>query len=83
MAIGVRQGVDPKLLFECMKKSTGQPWMLEDDCPVPNAAPGVPSSNGHQPGFKSQIMVKDISLGVEAGRAVGIEPRTAEVVLSV
>jgi 3-hydroxyisobutyrate/3-hydroxypropionate dehydrogenase len=83
MAIGVRQGVDPKLLFECMKKSTGQSWMLENDCPVPNVAPGVPSSNGYQPGFKSQMMVKDISLGVEAGRAVGIEPRTAEVVLKV
>jgi 3-hydroxyisobutyrate/3-hydroxypropionate dehydrogenase len=83
MAIGVRQGVDPSLLYHCIKNSTGQSWMCDNVLPVPNVLPQVPSSNGYKPGFKSQMMIKDISLGVEAGRQVGIEPRTAEVVLKV
>jgi 3-hydroxyisobutyrate/3-hydroxypropionate dehydrogenase len=83
MAIGVRQGVDPALLYNCIKNSTGQSWMCDNVLPVPNVLPQVPSSNGYKPGFKSQMMIKDISLGVEAGKQVGIEPRTAEVALKV
>ncbi|KAJ9608466.1 hypothetical protein H2200_007454 [Cladophialophora chaetospira] len=83
MAIGVRQGVDPKLLYDCIKNSTGQSWMCDNVQPVPNVLPQVPSSNGYEPGFKSQMMIKDISLGVEAARQVGIEPRTAVTALKV
>ncbi|ETI27675.1 hypothetical protein G647_00124 [Cladophialophora carrionii CBS 160.54] len=83
MAIGVRQGVDPSLLYNCIKNSTGQSWMCDNVQPVPHVLPHVPSSNSYKPGFKSQMMIKDISLGVEAGREVGIEPRTGETALKV
>jgi len=83
MAIGVRQGIDPALLYNCIKNSTGQSWMCDNVMPVPNVLSGVPSSNGYKPGFKTQMMIKDLSLGVDAGRQCGIEPRTAEVALGV
>ena len=83
MAIGVRQGIDPALLYNCIKKSTGQSWMCDNVLPVPGVLPQVPSSNGYKPGFKTQMMIKDLSLGVEAGKEVGIEPRTAELALKV
>lgn len=83
MAIGVRQGIDPALLYSCIKNSTGQSWMCDNVQPVPHVVPQVPSSNGYKPGFKTQMMIKDLSLGVEAGKEVGIEPRTAETALKV
>jgi len=81
MAIGVRSGMDPKLLYECIKNSTGQSWMLDHVTPIPNIVPTVPSSNNWKPGFKTQMMIKDISLGIEAGKLTGIAPTMAEAAL--
>ncbi|KIW96402.1 uncharacterized protein Z519_03471 [Cladophialophora bantiana CBS 173.52] len=83
MAIGIRQGINPTLLYQCIKHSTGQSWMCDNVQPVPGILSNVPSSNGYKPGFKTQMMIKDITLGVEAGREVGIEPRMAETALKV
>lgn len=81
MAIGIRSGIDPKLLYNVIRNSTGQSWMCDHVCPVPNVVPHVPSSNGYKPGFKTQMMIKDTTLGIEAGRIVGIKPSMAEMAL--
>lgn len=83
MAIGIRSGVDPSLLHDAIHNSTGQSWMMDNVQPVPGILPHVPSSNGYRLGFKTQMMIKDVSLGVEAGEAVGIEPSIARAALEV
>lgn len=55
--------------------------MCDNVHPVPGAVPLVPSSNGYEPGFKTQLMIKDMTLGVEAGEAAGIEPSMARTAL--
>ncbi|KAF2467465.1 3-hydroxyisobutyrate dehydrogenase mitochondrial precursor [Lindgomyces ingoldianus] len=78
MAIGIKQGLDPKMLYDVIKASTGQSWMCDHVMPIPNVIPHVPSSSGYKPGFKTQMMIKDLGLGIEAGRQVRIKPRMAE-----
>ncbi|KAL3485853.1 NAD binding domain of 6-phosphogluconate dehydrogenase-domain-containing protein [Aspergillus germanicus] len=83
MAIGVRSGVDPKLLHEIIHNSTGQTFMADNVQPVPGVVPHAPSSNDYRLGFKTQMMIKDLSLAVQAGYATGIHPSVAEAALRV
>jgi 3-hydroxyisobutyrate dehydrogenase len=83
MAIGIKSGIDRRLLYEVIHNSTGQSWILDNVHPVPGVVSHVPSSNDYKPGFKTQMMIKDLSLGVEAGHLTGIEPIMAEAALRV
>jgi len=78
MAIGIRSGVDEKLLHEVIHNSTGQNFMADMVQPVPGIVSSAPSSNGYKLGFKTQMMIKDLGLGVNAGYATGIKPTIAE-----
>ncbi|KAF2462460.1 putative 3-hydroxyisobutyrate dehydrogenase [Lineolata rhizophorae] len=78
MAIGIRSGIDKDLLYRVIHNSTGQSWMCDNVMPVPGVVPHVPSSNGYKLGFKSQMMIKDTTLGIDAGHATGIRPVMAE-----
>lgn len=78
MAIGVKHGIDPKLLQDIIHNSSGQSFMGDHVNPVPGVVPHAPSSNNWKLGFKTQMMVKDIGLGVEAAKKVGIKPTMAE-----
>ncbi|KAF2109524.1 3-hydroxyisobutyrate dehydrogenase-like protein [Lophiotrema nucula] len=78
LAIGVKQGLDPTMLYNVIKASTGQSWMCDHVMPVPNVVSTVPSSSGYKPGFKTQMMIKDLGLGIESGKQVGIRPLMAE-----
>lgn len=83
MAIGVRSGVDEKLLHDIIHNSTGQTFMADHVQPVPGVVPHAPSSNNYRLGFKTQMMIKDLSLGVQARHATGIIPTVAEAALRV
>jgi len=83
MAIGVRNGIDPKLLQEVIHNSSGQSFMSDNVSPVPGTVPHAPSSNNWKLGFKTQMMVKDTGLGVDAAKLVGITPTMAEAAIAV
>ncbi|KAG4282231.1 hypothetical protein FPRO04_13352 [Fusarium proliferatum] len=74
MAFGRKLGLDKHLLHKVIHHSTGQNFMLDHVNPVPGVVAHAPSSNGYAPGFKSQMLVKDVGLGVDAARSVGINP---------
>ncbi|EME47968.1 hypothetical protein DOTSEDRAFT_69785 [Dothistroma septosporum NZE10] len=77
LALGLRSGVDPKVLFEVIKASSGQNWMLEHHNPVPGLVDSAPSSRGYERSFPIPLMIKDLSLGVTAAEEVGVEPSMA------
>lgn len=85
IAIGVKHGIDPSALYQVIKNSTGQSWMCDHVAPVPNIQTEywVPSNSGYRPGFKTQMMLKDLGLGIESGKSVGIEPSMAEAAMKV
>lgn len=66
LALGVANGLDPKVLSEIMQKSSGRNWSLEVYNPWPGVMDNVPSARGYQGGFQTDLMAKDLGLAVEA-----------------
>lgn len=74
MATGMKLGLDKHVLHSVIQNSTGQNFMADHVCPIPGVVPHAPSSNGYRLGFKAQMLVKDVGLGVDVAKSVGIEP---------
>ncbi|KAJ5923890.1 hypothetical protein N7466_008077 [Penicillium verhagenii] len=70
MDMGMRSGLDPRILAKVFAAGTAQNTVCDRFCPVPGVYPEAPSSNGYQDGFKVQLMRKDFSLAVEMARRV-------------
>merc|ERR1711871_1444399 len=70
MNMGVKLGMDPKILSNIMSTSTGRCWSVDTYNPVPGVLEGVPASNNYEGGFGSQLMLKDLGLALDAGGSV-------------
>ncbi|WP_406682045.1 3-hydroxyisobutyrate dehydrogenase [Shewanella subflava] len=66
LQLGIDNGLDPKVLSDIMKVSSGGNWTLEKYNPCPNVMDNVPSSKGYQGGFMVDLMVKDLGLSQQA-----------------
>ncbi|KAJ3609519.1 hypothetical protein NHX12_024040 [Muraenolepis orangiensis] len=62
MNLGLRLGLDPKLLAQILNMSSGRCWSSEVYNPVPGVMEGVPSANNYQGGFGTTLMAKDLGL---------------------
>ncbi len=69
--LGVRLGLDPKVLSEVMGKSSGRNWSLEVYNPWPGVMENVPSAREYKGGFGSDLMLKDLGLSQEAAQSAG------------
>lgn len=63
--LGVRFGLDPKLLTDVINSSSGRCWTSEVYNPVPGILENAPSSKDYQGGFASKLLKKDLSLAFE------------------
>ena len=72
LAMGEVHGLDPAVLSEIMKASSGNNWSLQVYNPWPDVMEGVPSSNNYQPGFMVDLMVKDLGLACEVAESCGL-----------
>ncbi len=68
LEMGVRNGLDPKVLSEIMLASSGRNWSLEVYNPYPGVMEKAPASNDYKPGFMVDLMVKDLGLALEIAR---------------
>ncbi|MFM7012396.1 MAG: 3-hydroxyisobutyrate dehydrogenase [Betaproteobacteria bacterium] len=66
LALGVANGLDPKVLSEIIAKSSGRTWAIELYNPWPGVMENVPSSKGYAGGFGVDLMLKDLGLAAEA-----------------
>jgi 3-hydroxyisobutyrate dehydrogenase len=69
LQLGLDNGLDPKVLSDIMKVSSGGNWTLEKYNPCPDVMENVPSSNDYKGGFMVDLMVKDLGLSQEAAVA--------------
>lgn len=60
MNLGIRLGLDPKLLTDILNMSSGRCWSSASYNPVPGVMDGVPSANNYQGGFSTTLMAKDL-----------------------
>ena len=66
LALGVANGLDPKVLSDIMSKSSGRNWALEVYNPYPGVMDNVPASRDYTGGFGTDLMLKDLGLAAEA-----------------
>ncbi|KAJ5513155.1 hypothetical protein N7463_002707 [Penicillium fimorum] len=71
MDMGMRSGLDPRVLARVYAAGTAQNTICDSFNPVPGISPDAPSSNGYRNGFKVQLMKRDISLALDMARRVG------------
>lgn len=69
LALGVRNGLDPAVLSEIMKQSSGGNWSLNVYNPYPGVMAGAPASRGYTGGFLVDLMTKDLGLALDAAAA--------------
>ncbi|XP_034830471.1 NAD-dependent L-serine dehydrogenase [Maniola hyperantus] len=62
MNMGIKMGLDPKVLLDVLNNSSARSWSTEVYCPVPGLVPTAPSSRDYENGFKNELMVKDLEL---------------------
>lgn len=66
MNLGVRMGMDPKLLAGIINSSSGKCWSTEVYNPCPGVLPNVPAARDYTGGFGVSLMAKDMGLAVNA-----------------
>jgi 3-hydroxyisobutyrate dehydrogenase len=70
LALGVANGLDPKVLSEIMRRSSGGNWVLEKYNPMPGVMEAAPASKNYAGGFGTDLMLKDLGLAQENATAV-------------
>ncbi|QEY23483.1 3-hydroxyisobutyrate dehydrogenase [Neisseria animalis] len=72
LALGIKNGLDPKVLSGIMAASSGGNWVLDRYNPYPGVIPESPASKGYRNGFMSALMLKDLDLALDNARTVGL-----------
>lgn len=66
--MGVKNGLDPAVLSEIMKQSSGGNWALNGYNPYPGVMDNAPASKGYQGGFQVDLMIKDLGLAMDVSQ---------------
>ncbi len=69
MALAAKLGMDPKVFASIVNTSSGRCWSSDTYNPYPGVLEGVPAARGYSGGFSSSLMLKDVSLAMDAARA--------------
>ncbi len=70
-ALAEKLGLPAQALFDISSTSSGQCWALTGYCPVPGPVPASPANRDYVPGFAVDLMLKDLSLAVDAASSTG------------
>lgn len=65
LSMGIKNGLDPAVLSDIMKQSSGNNWALQVYNPVPGVMENVPASRDYQGGFQVDLMFKDLGLAMD------------------
>lgn len=71
LALGAANGLDPVVLSDIMKQSSGGNWSLNVYNPYPGVMDGVPASRKYQGGFLVDLMAKDLGLAMDTAEISG------------
>lgn len=66
LALGVANGLDPKVLSDIISKSSGRNWATELYNPWPGVMDHAPASKDYAGGFGVDLMLKDLGLAAES-----------------
>ena len=73
MNLGIKAGLDPKVLANVINVSTGKCWPSEVNNPVAGVVEGAPAGRDYSGGFGISLMKKDLGLAIEAAKTAGAQ----------
>jgi 3-hydroxyisobutyrate dehydrogenase len=71
MNLGIKWGLDPKVLANLINVSTGKCWPSEVNNPVKGVVATSPASRDYNGGFGIGLMKKDLGLAIQAANEAG------------
>lgn len=77
-----RVGLSDQKLYEVASSSSGNCFSLTTFCPVPDIVDVAPSNNKYQPGFSTDLMLKDMRLALNAAQQQRLELNVAPIAAS-
>lgn len=77
-SLAAKCGLSDEKLFEVATQSSGNCFALTTFCPVPEIVPTAPSTQGYQPGFSAELMLKDLTLALNAAVSEGLDLSSAK-----
>jgi 3-hydroxyisobutyrate dehydrogenase len=66
-------GLDLQTFYDISSKASGQSWSMTSYCPVPGVGPETPADRGYEGGFAAALMLKDLTLALEAAGEAGAD----------
>ncbi len=67
-ALAEKLGLKDQVFFDIASKASGQNWSMTSYCPVPGPVPSSPANRDYQPGFAAGLMLKDLTLAMQAAQ---------------
>lgn len=77
-ALAEKLGLDQSRLFDVVSTSSGSCWSVNTYCPLPEVGPTSPADNQYQPGFAAALMLKDLTLAMQAASESGATTNLGE-----
>ena len=81
IALADKLGLDRQKLFDVVSTSSGFSWSMNNYCPAPGIGPKSPADNNYNPGFASELMLKDLTLAQQAAKSVNADTPMGELAL--
>jgi 3-hydroxyisobutyrate dehydrogenase len=79
--VAKKLNIDLQKLFDVVSTSSGACWALNNYCPVKDVGPESPADNNFNPGFSTNLMVKDLSLAINAAKELNMNVNIGNLVL--
>lgn len=81
-AIAEREGLDPAIVYEIMRASTGDSRVLRTRFPLGGVDAAHPSSRAFEPLFMLDLIAKDLALALDLAATNGVAARVAAAALA-
>ncbi|WP_120501006.1 3-hydroxyisobutyrate dehydrogenase [Roseovarius sp. EL26] len=80
-ALADKLGLDRDKMFDVVSTSSGYSWTMNAYCPAPGVGPQSPADNDYQPGFASELMLKDLGLSQQAASSADADTPMGQLAL--
>ncbi|QFT92771.1 3-hydroxyisobutyrate dehydrogenase [Roseovarius sp. THAF9] len=77
-ALADKLGLDRQAMFDVVSTSSGSSWSMNTYCPAPGIGPQSPSDNDYKPGFAAELMLKDLTLAMQAAETADADTPIGE-----
>ena len=72
--LGENLGLNLNKLFDVLSTSTGNCWAINTYCPIEGVGPNSPADDNFQPGFSATLMLKDLTIALNAIKDTNTSP---------